>query len=165
MVLRRRVRVRGAVPWLAWFAAFVLPWLVFRRLHNIHSAPHQFSETNFNLLWIVTHVSSKLTRMPAWGAFWILCVLVIVLTVPLWWRTHWRLLAALTLPNLVLTLGAYVVTYDAGSDRAVAVTAPRLYMHLAPSVAIMAAAAVGVAWQAWIGGLGEARRVQDPQPL
>jgi hypothetical protein len=88
-----------------------------------------------------------------------------VLTVPLWWRTHWKLLAALTLPNLLLTLGAYVVTYDAGSDRAVAVTAPRLYMHLAPSVAIMAAAAVGVAWQAWVGGLGRARPVQEPQPL
>jgi hypothetical protein len=165
MVLRRSVRVRGVVPWLAWFGAFVLPWMVFRRLHDIHAGPHQFSETNFNLLWIVTHVSSKLARVSAWGGFWVLCVLVIVLTVPLWWRTHWKLLAALTVPNLVLTLGAYVVTYDAGSDRAVAVTAPRLYMHLAPSVAIMAAAAVGVAWQAWAGGLGETADVQKPQTL
>jgi hypothetical protein len=156
MVLRRSVRVRGAASWLAWFAAFVVPWLIFRGLHDIHSAPHQFSETNFNLLWIVTHVSSKLTRVSAWGGFWPVCIVVIVLTVPLWWRTQWRLLAALTLPNVVLTLGAYVFTYDAGSDRAVAVTAPRLYMHLAPSLAIMAAAAIGVAWQAWVGGLGEA---------
>jgi hypothetical protein len=36
-------------------------------------------------------------------------------------------------------------------------------MHLAPSLAIMAAAAVGVAWQAWASGLGEAAR--EPQTL
>ena len=77
-----------------------------------------------------------------WGVFWPLCIGLIVLTVPFWAATPYRLLAAVTLPNLVVTLGALMLHYRAGSAASLSVTAPRLYLHLAPAVATMAAAGV-----------------------
>jgi Dolichyl-phosphate-mannose-protein mannosyltransferase len=148
LILQRRLWVPGVGSWLAWFGVFVVPWAVFRKLHGIETSRQQFSETNFDLPWITMHVSEKLLARPSvWGAFWLVCLLVIACAAPLWWRTRWRTLAALVLPNLVLTMGAYVITYSAGSDGAVSVTASRLYLHLAPSVAVMTAVAAGLAWE------------------
>jgi hypothetical protein len=149
VLLRRRIRASGTVTSLAWLAVFTVPWLVFQRIHGIRSDPNQFRHTNLNLPWIVVHVSDRLLlQTGAWGVFWVVCLAVVALAAPLWWRTPWRTLAALTLPNLVLTMGAYVVTYSV-SSQAIEVTAHRLYLHLAPSVAVMTAASAAVSWTAF----------------
>lgn len=148
VLLRRRVRDLGLLVAGAWLALFTLPWILFQHLHHLPSDHRQFSHTDFNVPWIVAHVWDKLLLQPSvWGGFWIVCLAVILLAAPFWWHSPWRSLAALTLPNLVLTMGAYMDTYQV-SDQAVAVTASRLYLHLAPSVAVMAAAAAAVAWAA-----------------
>jgi hypothetical protein len=154
-LLRRRIRGPGTLPALGWLAAFTVPWLVFRRLHGITADPHQFSQTDFNLPWIISQVSHELLlRTGEWGLFWIVCPLVIVLAAPLWWRTPWRNLAALTLPNLIFTLGAYVVTFKVGLQP-IEITVHRLYLHLAPSVAVMAAASTVVSWEAFRSHRGD----------
>ncbi len=74
----------------------------------------------------------KLLLQPSvWGGFWIVCLAVILLAAPFWWHSSWRSLAALTLPNPVLTMGAFMDTYQV-NDHEVAVTACRLYPHLEP---------------------------------
>jgi len=80
-------------------------------------------------------------------------------------RSDWRYLAALTLPNLVLTMGAYVVTYSRTSG-AITVTVHRLYLHLAPSVAVLTSAAALTAWSALARTvpISGTSHLADPQP-
>ena len=142
IVIRRSLRTPGLWASLAWFAAFVVPWQVFQRVHGIHANQRHFSSPYLDLGWILHHVADSLMSTTRWGVFWPLCILLVVLTVPFWAGTPYRLLAAVTLPNLVITLGALMLHYRAGSAASLSVTAPRLYLHLAPAVAMMAAAGV-----------------------
>jgi 4-amino-4-deoxy-L-arabinose transferase-like glycosyltransferase len=43
VVVRRSVRTPGLLPSIAWFAAFVVPWQVFQRLHDISASHRHFS--------------------------------------------------------------------------------------------------------------------------
>jgi hypothetical protein len=133
--------------WLAWFAAFVIPWQIFMRIHDIPLNRSHFAKLYLNLWWIVRHVAGQLADPTTWGIFWPLCFAIIVLAIPFWWRTDWRNLAALVVPNLLLTGGAFVTHYRAGISGSVAATAPRLYLHLAPATAALAAVAAMTAWQ------------------
>jgi len=86
---------------------------------------------------------------------------LVALTVPFWWPTRYRLLAAVTLPNLVLTLGAYMTHYRAGEADSVEATAHRLYLHVAPGVAVLAAVGATLA----LGVLRAGRESHaDPDP-
>jgi hypothetical protein len=131
--------------WLLWFAAFVVPWQLFQRIHDIPPNRAHFKRLFLDPVWIVSHVAETLADTAHWGLFWPLCLGLIALTVPLWWRTDVRLLAAVTLPNVVLTLGAYVTHYRAGEADSVEATAHRLYLHIAPSLAVLAVAGATVA--------------------
>jgi len=148
LMLRRSLRLPGVVPWLAWFLIFVVPWQLFREWKQISRNASQFADTHLDPVWIVMHVGDKLVPLDDWGVFWAGSLLIVLMAAPLWWPTSWRTLAALTIPNVVLTLGAFVKVYDT-SDGAVRATAPRLYVHLTPSVAVMVAAATYVAWTAY----------------
>jgi hypothetical protein len=146
LLIRRQLRTPGAVRWLAWFAAFVIPWQVYMRIHDIPLNRSHFAKVYLNLFWIATHVVRALADTTLWGIFWPLCFAIIVLAIPFWWRSEWRYLAALVIPNLVLTGGAYVTHYRAGVAGSVETTAPRLYLHLAPATAALAAVAAMTAY-------------------
>ncbi len=148
MVIRRRVRSPGVWTWIAWFAVFTVPWQVFMRVYGIQLNRSHFKRLYLNLPWIVDHVAQNLANTARWGLFWPLCLAVIALTAPLWWRTPHRLLAAFVLPNLAFTLIAYVTHYRAGVAASVHATAGRLYLHLAPGVAAMTAAGACAAYAA-----------------
>jgi predicted permease len=158
LLVRRAWRTPGIGVWLKWFAVFIVPWQVFQRVHDIPANRSHFKTIYLHPLWILDHVARTLSETPHWGLFWPLVLGLIALTVPLWWNTPVRLLAAVTLPNLVLTLGAYVTHYRAGQADSVEATAHRLYMHIAPSLAVMAVMGATVA----LGALRE--RPADPQP-
>jgi len=145
IAVRRSLRTPGLVVCVAWFAAFVVPWELFRKLHHITASTRHFSALYLDLPWILRHVAHSLESVNKWGVFWPLCLALILLTAPFWLRSRMRLLAAVTLPNVVITLVAFMIHYRAGTPGSVSVTAPRLYLHLAPSVAMMAAAGVTVA--------------------
>ena len=165
VLLRRRIS-RDVFVAFVLFAFFVIPWFVFRRLHHIPDAPNQFSRVDLRIVWIVTRVWHHLLfATGVWGAFWWICLTVIVLALPFWWRSDWRYLAALTLPNLVLTMGAYVVTYSRTSG-AITVTVHRLYLHLVPLVAVLTSAAALTAWSALARSvpISGASHLADPQP-
>jgi hypothetical protein len=137
VIVRRAVRTPGITAWLCWFALFVVPWQVFRRLHHIPANRSHFNSLHVNIPWIVRHVSGTLAETAHWGVFWPLCLTVILVTSPLWWSTPTRWLAALTLPNAAWTLLAYVTHYRGDQAGSVEATAHRLYLHLAPSVAVL----------------------------
>jgi hypothetical protein len=145
LIIRRSLRTPGLFAWVAWFLVFTVPWQVFQRIHHIGFNRRHFDTIYLNFPWIISHVSDALLRFERWGVFWPACLALIALSAPFWWRTHFRLLALLTLPNVVFTLGAWVTHYRAGIASSVAVTAPRLYMHIAPTVAVMAVAGTSVA--------------------
>ena len=145
LVVRRTLRVPGLWVWLAWFAAFTIPWKLFQRLHRIEFNDRHFRDLYLDIPSISRDVSEALTTFGRWGVFWPLCLAVIVLTVPFWWRTRFRWLAAVTLPNLVFTLVGFMTHYRAGVPGSVRVTASRLYLHLQPSIAVMAAAGATLA--------------------
>lgn len=158
LLVRRAWRTPGAGIWIAWFAVFIVPWQVFQRLHDIPANRSHFKTLYLHPLWIVEHVARTLAETAHWGLFWPIVLGLIALTTPLWWNTPARLLAAVTLPNLVLTLGAYVTHYRAGQADSVEATAHRLYMHIAPSLAVMAVMGATVA----LSALRE--RPPDPHP-
>lgn len=142
MVVRRAIRSPGIGSWLAWFGVFFLPWQVFQRLHGIPPNRAHFKSLHLDPIWIVHHVTSTLAETVHWGVFWPLSAVVILITAPLWWRTDTRLLAAVTLPNVFLTLLAYVTHYRGNEAGSVAATAHRLYIHLAPSIAVLVVCSV-----------------------
>jgi dolichyl-phosphate-mannose-protein mannosyltransferase len=142
VAVRRSLRTPGLLPSIAWLAAFVVPWQVFQQLHGIAASHRHFATLYVDLPWILRHVGDALLSTSRWGVFWPLCLALITISTPFWMRTRFRLLAAVTLPNLVITLGAMMTHYRAGSASSVSVTAPRLYLHLAPGIAMMAAAGV-----------------------
>jgi hypothetical protein len=147
LIIRRSLRTPGAGVWAAWFAVFIVPWQVFQRIHSIPANRSHFDQVYLSAGWIVRHVAETLAETAHWGVFWETSLAVIVLSAPIWWGTRFRLLAAVTLPNVALTLGAYVTHYRSGQADSVEATAHRLYLHLAPSLAVMAAAGATVAWQ------------------
>lgn len=162
LLLRRQLRTPGLTAWLAWFAAFVIPWQVFMRIHDIPLNRSHFATLYLNVWWIVRHVAGQLSDPTTWGVFWPLCLAIIVLTIPFWWHSEWRYLAALVIPNLILTGGAYVTHYRAGISGSVAATAPRLYLHLAPAMAALAAVAAMTAWNGLRAARLEGVEVQGP---
>jgi hypothetical protein len=144
LVVRRSWRPPGIAVWLEWFALFTVPWLVFQRLHGIPANRSHFKTIYLHPAWILGHVARTLGETSHWGIFWPLVVFTIAISVPLWWDTDLRFLAAVTVPNAFLTLGAYVTHYRAGVAGSVEATAHRLYLHLAPTLAVMAmAGAIG----------------------
>jgi hypothetical protein len=146
MLIRRKVRTPGAAAWLLWTAVFVVPWQVYMRIHHIPLNRSHFATIYLNVLWIAEHVVRTLAEVSEWGIFWPLCLAVIALTAPIWWRSDWRVLGLLVLPNLLLTAAAYVTHYRTGTAGSVESTAHRLYLHLAPSTAALAAVAAMTAW-------------------
>jgi hypothetical protein len=146
LLVRRSLRPAGLLHWLGWLAAFTVPWEIYQRLHRIDFSRAHFRKFFPDVPWIAEHVTSTLIGITQWGVFWPMCVAVIALAAPWWWRTRWRWLAAVTLPNLLVTAVAYIFHYRAGSAISVEATAHRLYLHLAPSVAVMTAVAAHVVW-------------------
>jgi hypothetical protein len=140
LVVRRALRTPGLSAWIVWFALFTIPWQIFQRIHGIPANRSHFKTIYLHPFWIIDHVARTLAETLHWGLFWPLCLCLIVLSVPLWWRTDLRLLAAVTLPNVVLTMAAYVTHYRAGQAGSVEATAHRLYLHIAPSLAVLAVA-------------------------
>ena len=139
LLVRRSLRTPGLGVWLAWLAVFTLPWQLYQRIHGIPLNRSHFATLYLDLPWVVRHVSQTLAETAHWGVFWPLTLGLVALTAPFWWPTRYRLLAAVTLPNLVLTLGAYMTHYRAGEADSVEATAHRLYLHVAPGVAVLAA--------------------------
>jgi hypothetical protein len=167
MVARRAIRAPGLRVWLAWFAVFVVPWQVFQRLHDIPANRSHFKTIYLDVPWILDHVSRTLAETSHWGIFWPLCLFLIAAGAPLWWSTPFRRLAAVTLPNVIFTLGAYVTHYRAGEADSVEATAHRLYLHIAPSMAVMAAASATVALGvvcAWRREAHAPRPIRVPEP-
>jgi hypothetical protein len=146
MLIRRRVRTPGALAWLFWTGAFIVPWQVYMRVQGIPLNRSHFAALYLNLWWIAKHLGSTLSDTSHWGIFWPLCTVVIALSAPIWWRSGWRTLGLLVIPNLILTAGAYIIHYRAGIAGSVEATAHRLYLHLAPSTAALAAVAAMTAW-------------------
>lgn len=146
MLVKRSIKPPGAVTWVGWFAVFLLPWEVYQRLHSIEVSRAHFRKFFPDIPWIAEHVTTTLLGVTQWGIFWPLCIVTIAATAPWWWKTRWRGLAAVTLPNLFVTAAAYIFHYRAGSAISVEATAHRLYLHLAPSIAVMTAAATHVVW-------------------
>jgi hypothetical protein len=147
LAVRRAVRSPGVGRWLLWFAVFTVPWQVYQRLYEIPPNRAHFKRLFLDVAWIAEHVARTLTDVGVWGVFWPLCIVVVALTAPFWWaRATGRHLAAVALPNVVLTLGAYVTHYRAGIAGSVEATADRLYVHVAPSIAAMAALGAALAW-------------------
>lgn len=140
----------------------MIPWQVFMRIHDIPLNRSHFATLYLNVWWIVRHVAGQLSDPTTWGVFWPLCLAIIVLTIPFWWHSEWRYLAALVIPNLILTGGAYVTHYRAGISGSVAATAPRLYLHLAPAMAALAAVAAMTAWNGLRAARLEGVEVQGP---
>jgi len=140
LVARRSWRPPGTAVWLEWFALFTVPWLLFQRIHGIPANRSHFKTIYLHPVWILDHVARTLGETSHWGIFWPLVVFTIAITVPLWWNTDLRYLAAVTVPNALFTMGAYVTHYRAGIAGSVEATAHRLYLHLAPTLAVMAMA-------------------------
>jgi dolichyl-phosphate-mannose-protein mannosyltransferase len=141
MVIRRRVRVPGAEPWLLWMAVFVIPWQVYMRIHGIPVNREHFAQLYLNVWWITDHVARTLLETSHWGFFWPVCIAIVALAAPIWWASDWRALGILVIPNLILTAGAYLTQNRSGTSGSVEGTAHRLYLHLAPAAAALAAAA------------------------
>ena len=161
LLVRRSLRTPGLGVWLAWLAVFTLPWQLYQRIHGIPLNRSHFATLYLDLPWIVRHVSETLAETAHWGVFWPLTLGLVALTTPFWWPTRYRLLAAVTLPNLVLTLGAYMTHYRAGEADSVEATAHRLYLHVAPGVAVLAAVGATLA----LGVLRAGRESHaDPDP-
>ncbi len=160
LLVRRAWRTPGVGVWLRWFAIFIVPWQIFQRIHDIPANRSHFKTIYLHPIWIVDHVARTLSETAHWGLFWPLVLGLIALTLPLWWHTPLRMMAALTLPNVVLTLGAYVTHYRAGQADSVEATAHRLYLHIAPSLAVMAVMGATVA----LGALRERPSDPDPEP-
>ena len=160
LLIRRQLRTPGAAAWLAWFAAFVIPWQIFMRIHDIPLNRSHFAKLYLNLWWISKHVVSALADTTDWGIFWPLCFAIVVLAIPFWWHSEWRYLAALVIPNLILTAGAYVTHYRTGVAGSVASTAPRLYLHLAPATAALAAVAAMSAYHGLVASRREGVEMQ-----
>ena len=106
----------------------------------------QFATMNVGVALIALGRPLGVPAMVAVGGTSFVLSAIILLAIPFWWRTEWRYLAALVIPNLILTGGAYVTHYRAGISGSVAATAPRLYLHLAPAMAALAAVAAMTAW-------------------
>jgi hypothetical protein len=146
VVIRGRVRVPGAATWLLWMAAFLIPWQVYMRIHDIPLSREHFAQLYLNVWWIIDHVTQTLLETSHWGLFWPVCVAIVALAAPIWWRSEWRALGILVIPNLILMAAAYVTQYGSGSSGSVEATAHRLYLHLAPAAAALAAVAAMTAW-------------------
>ena len=143
---------------------FTLPWQLYQRIHDIPANRSHFATLYLDLPWIVRHVSQTLVETAHWGVFWPLTLGVVALTAPFWWPTRFRMLAAVTLPNLILTLGAYMTHYRAGQADSVEATAHRLYLHVAPGVAVMAAVGATLAFGV-LRAPRESGAVPDPDSL
>ena len=166
MVVRRRVRVPGVAAWLLWMAAFVIPWQVYMRINDIPLSRSHFAKLYLNVWWIANHVTRTLLEPSHWGVFWPVCVAIVALAAPIWWRSEWRALGILVIPNLILTAAAYVTHYRSGISGSVEATAHRLYLHIAPAAAALAAVAALSAWSRlapWLKGI-EVHRAGDDQP-
>lgn len=159
VLVRRSLRSPGLYVALSWFVVFVVPWKLFQRIHHINFNNRHFAKLYLDVPWILRHVTESLTTFSHWGVFWPLTLAVIALTAPLWWRSPFRMLAYLTLPNLIFNLAGFVTQYRAGEANSVTATASRLYLHLAPSVAVMAAAGATLAVAAVL-----ASRRAEPEP-
>jgi hypothetical protein len=148
VLLRRSLRVPGLLAWIGWFAAFTVPWQVFRRLHDVQFSDRHFRELFLDVGWIAENVATQLARTEHWGIFWPLCTALVLVTAPLWLRAaSGRLLAAVILPNIVLSAGAYVTHWSTGTEVSIASSLDRIYLHVQPTMAVMAAAGVTLAWQ------------------
>ncbi|HET7379000.1 MAG TPA: glycosyltransferase family 39 protein [Gaiellales bacterium] len=168
LIVRRTLRIPGLWVWVAWFATFTIPWKVFQQLHGITLNNRHFRQLYLNMPWILRHVTESLTTFTAWGVFWPLCTALIVLTVPFWWPTQFRWLAAVILPNMVFTLAGFMTQYRAGIAGSVRATASRLYLHLEPSIAVMAAAGATLAITALLATRRQgsvALGVREPAPV
>lgn len=164
LVIRRAVRTPGAGVWVAWFLVFTLPWELYQRIHSIPANRSHFATLYLDVPWIVRHVSETLAETAHWGIFWPLTLAIVALSAPFWWPTRFRLLAAVTLPNLVFTLGAYVTHYRAGQADSVEATAHRLYLHVAPGVAVLAAVGATLAFGV-LRTSRESGALPDPESL
>ena len=147
LVAMRTFRPPGLPTWVFWFLLFVVPWQVYQRIHHIAPARAHFHQIYLDIPWIGAHVSTGLLGITQWGVFWPLTIGTIICTAPLWWYTRYRSLALVTLPNVVLTAAAYVTQHRAGQSETVTATVHRLYLHIEPSVAAMAAAAAYEAFE------------------
>lgn len=142
LVYRRPWRLRELAPWIGWFAIFTLPWQAFMLVHDIRGSARHFTVRHTDLGVIAINVCRQLTSVSAWGVFWPVCLGAIALTASLWWRTRCRILAALVLPNVLLTMAAWITTVNTCVPCSIRGIGDRLYLHVAPSVALLTALAV-----------------------
>ncbi len=142
LVYRRPWRLREIAHWIGWFAIFTLPWQAFMLVHDIPGSARHFTVRHTDLGVIVLDVGRQLTSVSTWGVFWLVCLGVIATTAPYWWRTRCQILAALVLPNVVLTMAAWVTTVNTCVPCSIRGIGDRLYLHVAPSVALLTAVAL-----------------------
>jgi len=147
ILVLRHDRIRGIGIWLGTFLLFVVPWQIFQRIHHIHFARAHFSKLFLDIPFIARHVAARLLGVSQWGRFWVVCALIILLTSWWWWSTPTRRLAAVTLPNVVATALGYVTHFRADQAVSYTATTSRLYLHIAPAVAVMAAAGLAAAFE------------------
>lgn len=141
-VLQRRRPLREIGVWIAWLAIFTVPWQVFMQVHGITRSARHFTIRHTDLGVITLNVARLLTSFSHWGVFWIVCLIAIAVTAPYWWRTRSRMLAALVLPNFVLTMTAWMTTVSSCVPCSIRGIGDRLYLHVAPSVALLAVVVV-----------------------
>ena len=142
LVYLRPWRLREIAHWIGWFAIFTLPWQAFMLAHDIPGSARHFTVRHMDLGGIAVNVGHQLTSVSTWGVFWPVCLGVIAATAPYWWRTRCQILAAIVLPNVVLTMAAWITTVNTCVPCSVRGIGDRLYLHVAPSVALLTAVAV-----------------------
>lgn len=135
-------RLPEIAHWIGWFAMFTLPWQAFMLVHDIPGSARHFTVRHTDLGVIALNVERQLTSLSVWGVFWPVCLGAIALTAPYWWRTRCRILAALVLPNIGLTMAAWITTVNTCVPCSIRGIGDRLYLHVAPSVALLAAVAM-----------------------
>ena len=142
LVYRRPWRLREMAHWIGWFAIFTLPWQAFILIHDIPGSARHFTVRHTDLGVITLNVGRQLTSVSAWGVFWPVCLGAIAVTAPYWWGTRCRILAALVLPNVVLTMAAWITTVNTCVPCSIRGIGDRLYLHVAPGAALLTAVAV-----------------------
>jgi hypothetical protein len=141
---------RAAATWLAVVAAAIVPWWAFVASEGVGGGREHVSRLYLEPGFILSNVGRVLVRPGDFALWWPLMLGLLALTAPAWWRAGaaTRTLVLLTLAELVAVLSAYVVSSHAGSVQDVRATAPRLYVHWMPTVALAVACGVAAAVRA-----------------
>jgi Dolichyl-phosphate-mannose-protein mannosyltransferase len=164
VVLARHRSRRPMLHWLGWLAFFTVPWQLFMRLHGIPPSSTHFTIRHTDIGIILEYVARQLASVSSWGLFWWICAAVIAGTFPVWRHTPTRLLAALILPNVVLSMSAWLTTQHPCVPCSIEGIGNRIYLHAMPGAALLTVVAAMDAAAALRASPGEDASPASAQP-